>query len=171
MGFNDPTYKSLHRSLPSSRMIFPNTFLDQIKYIIWWFYTPLHPYLRDIAIATGIVSLEQKIARWGSRQNFLLGTIAPSETLESVVEHLIANGYGNHFVAWEDDGEVVSLRYVKDFRYQYHLRIFEDGEIRGHYEYTTECYPIRHYYAVGLEDRREEFLSLLGEKIIPADCS
>lgn len=149
-------------------MVFPKRFSDRVKYYVWQVYTPFHPPLRDLAIAIGIVSLESKIEKWGARQNYLLGHIAPQETLESIVNHLINQGYGNHFIAWEDDGEVVSLRYVEDFKYQYHLRIFEDGEVRGHFEYTTECHPIRHFYEVGFEDRREEFLKVLGDRIVPA---
>jgi hypothetical protein len=167
MRFNDSAHTSVQKNLPASRMIYPNTILDRAKYLFWRCYTPFHPFFRDLAIATGLVSLERKIARWGRRQDFLLGSIAPQETLRGVVEHLIANGYANHFVAWEDDGEVVSLRYVENFRYQYHIRIFEDGEIRAHYEHTPECCPFRHFKAFGLEERREEFLKLLGDKITP----
>lgn len=97
-----------------------------------------------------------------------MGTIAPHESITSVIEYLIEHGYANHFVAWKDEGEVVSLRYVENFKYQYHVRIFEDGEVRAHYEYTPECHPVHHYNAVGFEDRRDEFLSLLGDRITQA---
>lgn len=164
-------YKTLKNGLPHSHMVFPESFFDQCKYFFWKFYTPFHPFVRDTALALRIVSLESKVRRWGKRQNFLIGNIAPNETVESTVLFLIDKGYGNHFVAWEDDGEIVSLRYAENFTRQYHIRIFNDGEVRGHYEYTTECYPLKHYYEVGFEDRREYFLDLLGDKIIPAERS
>ncbi len=149
-------------------MIFPNTFLDQVKYVIWSVYTPVHPFFRELVTGLGIVSLKAKAERWGSRQDYLVGTIAPSESVESVVKHLVNYGYRNHFVAWKDEGEVVSLRYVENFKYQYHVRVFEDGEVRAHYEYTPEAHIIRHNKAIGFEHRREEFLRILGDKIIPA---
>ena len=147
-------------------MVFPRQFSRQLKYIVWRVYTPLHPYMRNLALTLKVVTRDKKIERWGHRQQFLLGQIAPSESVESVVRHLTTKGFGNHFVAWEDDGEVVSLRYSDDFATQYHVRVFEDGEVRAHYEYTPECYPIKHYYQMGcFEPRREFFLELLGNKI------
>ena len=160
-----PDYTSLYQSLPSSRMVFPNTLLAQIKYIIWRIYTPVHPFFRELFTSLGIVSLRAKAKRWGERQEYLIGTIAPGESIESVVRHLVGHDYGNHFIAWRDQGEVVGLRYVEDFKYQYHIRIFEDGEVRAHYEYTPESYLIRHNKAEGFEDRREHFLKILGDKI------
>jgi hypothetical protein len=155
-------------ALPASKMVWPSAFFDKWKYIFWRLYTPYHPFFRDTSLKLGIISAEAKVARWGARQRYLLGNIAPDETIESVVEYLLKNGFGNHFVAWEDEGEVVSLRYVENFKYQYHVRIFEDGEVRAHYEYTPECHPFHHYYEVGFEDRREHFLSILGDRIVPA---
>jgi hypothetical protein len=168
MQFNDTDNPSVQKLLPPSRMVFPNTLLDRAKYFFWCCYTPFHPFFRDLAIATKLVSLDKKIAKWGRRQDFLLGWVSPEETMRSLIDHLIENGYTNHFIAWEDDGEVASLRYVESFRYQYHIRIFEDGEIRGHYEYTPECCPFRHFKALGLEERREDFLKLLKDKITPS---
>jgi hypothetical protein len=161
-------YDSLRRSLPHSAMVFPDSLFDRIKYIFWRFYTPFHPFVRDMSIKLHIVSLKYKEEQFGARQDYLIGTIAETETIESVVHYLIEKGYGNHFVAWEDAGEVVSLRYSENFSTQYHIRIFEDGEVRGHFELTTEHSPFKHYYAVGMEDRREHFVMLLGEKITPA---
>ena len=162
-------FQALKSTLPYSRMVFPKHFSHQIKYIIWRVYTPLHPFFRDTALMLRIVKIEKKIERWGSRQRFLLGSIAPGESVESVVRHLVEKGFGNHFVAWEDDGEVVSLRYVEDFATQYHIRVFEDGEVRGHFEYTPECYPYKHYHELDcFEPKQEFFLKVLGEKITPS---
>jgi hypothetical protein len=150
-------------------MVFPDSLHDRVKYLFWRVYTPFHPLVRDFSLRVGIVSAKAKVERWGHRQRFLIGIIAPGETIESVVKHLIGKGYYNHFVAWEDQGEVVSLRFTKNFSHQYHLRLFEDGEVRGHYEYTPECYPWKHYYEIGcFEARREEFLEALGDKVVPS---
>ncbi|HYF13378.1 MAG TPA: hypothetical protein VD928_03725 [Candidatus Paceibacterota bacterium] len=165
------SHKELRNSLPHAHMVFPDELINRVKYYIWRVYTPYHPFFRDLAIKLRLVSITKKVERFGARQRYLLGTIAPNETVEGVIEHLLSKGYGNHFVAWEDDGEVVSLRYVENFKYQYHLRIFEDGEVRGHYEFTTECHPLKHFYEIGFEDRREHFLSVLGDKITPVQTS
>lgn len=161
MGRKKPRH-SWTRHVPKSRMVYPEKLLHKVKYTLWRGLTPIHPYVRDAALALKIVYHEP------GRQDFLLGTISPGETMESVVKHLIGNGYGNHFVAWQDEDEVISLRKADCFEYQYHVRIYEDGEIRGHYEYTPECYPILHMKEIGMEPRREHFLELLKGKIDPA---
>jgi hypothetical protein len=147
------------KTLPCSRMIYPENFADKLKYMVWRFYTPFHPFIRDMLISIGLAKHE-------GRQNYLIGFIAPNQTFEGIVSYLVEKGYGNHFIAWKDQGELVGLRYVEDFARQYHIRIFEDGEIRGHYEYTPECYPILHMKAVDQKDCREKFLNLLGNRII-----
>ena len=73
-----------------------------------------------------------RLLRTQGRQNYLLGKLAPGESIESFVEFLLDKGFGNHFVAFDDEGQVASLRYTPDFKHQYHVRIFKDGEVRGH---------------------------------------
>lgn len=146
-------------NIPSSRMIRPTSSFNRAKYLFWRAYTPCHPFIRDAILSMGIVTHE-------GRQDFLLGNIAPDQSIEEFISFLLQKGYGNHFIAWQDTGELVSLRYVENFVYQYHLRVFEDGEVRGHYEYTPECYPVLHLREVNMEDRRDEFLTLLKGRII-----
>ncbi|MBI2611080.1 hypothetical protein HYW60_04075 [Candidatus Kaiserbacteria bacterium] len=152
--------RALIEKIPHSEMVYPDSFLHRIKYYFWYYYTPYHPTVRDSVIALSLIKNR-------GRQPFLLGSVAPHLSIEEFVAYLIENGYAYHRVAWEDDGEVVSLRLVNDFVFQYHVRVFEDREVRGHYEYTPECYPLWHLWDVGREDRREEFLALLGERVIP----
>lgn len=147
------------KALPHSEMIWPDSYIDRFKYVIWRLYTPYHSFFRDTATSLGIVRHE-------GRQNYLLGRIAPGQTVQEFVEYLISKGYANHFVAWKDDGEVVSLRFVRDFKYQYHVRVFQDGEVRGHYEYTPECHLVWHMQEVDMEQRRDEFLKLMGSRLV-----
>lgn len=156
----DDSLKLWIKTLPYSRLVCSTSFKDRMKYVFWWLYTPFHPFARDVLIYLGIL-------RHSSRQDYLIGTLAPGQSVREFVSFLITQGYGNHFIAWRDDGELLSLRYLDGFERQYHLRIFEDGEVRGHYEFTPESYPIRHFKAIGQEDRRDEFLRLLGDRIIP----
>ena len=152
----------LKRSIPYSHPRFPHRPFDRVKYVFWRLYTPLHPYVRDLLVGTGIVAHE-------GRQRYLLGHLAPGVSVAQVVNHCVSKGYGNHFIAWRDQGELIGLRYVVDFAYQYHIRIFEDGEVRGHYEYTPECYPWWHLKEVGMEDRRAIFYDHLGSLIVSSD--
>jgi hypothetical protein len=159
--YSDAAAQDLEKTLPRSEIVFPSSFPNRLKYGFWRVYTPLHPLVRDMTLALGIVS-------HSGRQNFLIGKIAPGQSPKSLIDFLVEQGYGNHFIAWKDDGELVNLRRVIDFTYQYHIRIFADGEVRGHYEYTPECYPILHFKAVNQKDCRDEFLVLLKGKIVPA---
>lgn len=156
-----PQHHSWIEKLPPSKMVYPEQFVHRIKYYLWRLFTPYHPTFRDGAIALRIV-------RNHGRQAYLLGTIANDQSVEEFVSFLVGKGYAHHRVAWTDEGEVVSLRLVTNFMYQYHIRVFEDGEVRGHYEYTPECYPLLHMWDIGREERREEFLGQFGDTIIPS---
>ena len=83
--------------------------------------------------------------------------------------YLLSQGFANHFIAWKDDDQVFSLRKCVDFERQYHLRIFSDGEVRGHFETTPEAHPTMHMKEIGMEARREDFLRYLGDWIIPSE--
>jgi len=142
------------KTLPHSKIERPDMWVDVLKYVFWRIYTPYHPFVRDTLLAL-------KIVRHEGRQDFLVGKLSSEKTLEEVVSFLIENGYGNHFIAWRDEGEVVGLRLVEDFEHQYHIRIFKDGEVRAHFEYTPESRPILHIKGIGMEDRSAQFRALL----------
>ena len=146
------------KKLPSSRAVYPEAVKDRLKYAFWRFYTPYHSLVRDSLVSFGFLRHE-------FRQDFLLGKIAHGQSIKGFIAFLVSKGFGNHFIAWKDKGELVSLRYVENFTYQYHLRIFHDGEVRGHFEYTPECYPVKHLLEIGLEDRRHDFFSFLQDKV------
>jgi hypothetical protein len=101
------------------------------------------------------------------RQHFLIGTQRHG-TPADLAAHLAVSGFKNHFVAWIDPGQVKSLRKLDGFGYQWHLRIFKDGEIRCHYERTPESAPIAHFMEWGMEPRREDFVQFLGPWLVPA---
>jgi len=157
------------RDIPRSHMEYPSRFFDRIKYVFWTVYARFYPAIRRIAYHLGIgeffINHFENVHE--GRQPFLIGTLAPGCSAQDLSFFLVEHGYGNHFVAWKDAGELVSLRKTIGFEYQYHLRVFKDGEIRGHYEYTPECHPYYHMIQVGLEDRQEEFKNLLGDWIVP----
>ena len=152
---------ALRQSISDSVLPYPKGFRNRSKYVFWKVIYPVHGTGRDILLSLGILHHE-------GRQNYLVGHLAPGRTMEEFVKYLEGKQVCNHFVALRDDDEVVSLRKPVDFEHQYHLRIFKDGEVRGHYEYTPESHPKWHMKKVGQEPRREEFLKLLGDWIVPA---
>lgn len=160
MSPHSPSHREWIQALPASEMVYPDTITHRIKYYFWRVYSPYHPTVRDSV--TMLTFMRNR-----GRQPFLLGTIASHSTIEKFVAHLVGKGFAYHRVAWVDEGEVVSLRLVKNFIYQYHIRVFEDGEVRGHYEYTPECYPLLHILEIGHEDRREKFFGFFGDHVTP----
>lgn len=140
--------------LPVSHIMFPKRLIDRIKYIFWRIYRPFHTILRDGTLALGLIRHE-------GRQNFLVGHLRKDKTIPQLVDHLISRGFGNHFIAWVDEGEMVGLRLLESFDRQYHIRIFQDGEVRGHYEYTPESHIIWHMKETDMEFRKDVFLNFL----------
>ena len=134
------------------------TCFDKIKQKIWHFVYKFFPTFQKTLLETHLI--------WhnNGRQRFHIGWLAPGKTLEDLKKHLHEKwNFGNHFVAWSDDSQVLSWRKLEDFNHQYHLRVFADGEIRGHYEYTPEGHPIDHFSEKGEGFHRREFLKFLGE--------
>lgn len=150
--------------VPRSRMSFPTALHDQVKYFFWRLYTPFHPVLRDVSTWLGVVRHE-------GRQDFLLGILNPAHSVREFVSFLVEQGFGNHFIAWKDTDELVSLRRTDGFRYQYHLRIFKDGEVRCHYEFTPEYRPLGHLLQIGFEDRASEFKTIVQDWVVPLSSS
>jgi hypothetical protein len=101
------------------------------------------------------------------RQDFLLGMLDPARSVHEFVSFLVSEGFGNHFIAWKETNELVSLRRTVDFKYQYHIRIFKDGEVRGHYEFTPEYHPVLHLVRIGFEEKAGEFENLLRGWLLP----
>ncbi len=152
---------ALREDIPNSRIPYPKGILNQSKYFAWKIITHYHNFWRNFLLKINI--LEHNF-----RQDYLLGTLAPDKNMEELVIHLKNNGWGKHHIAWQDtDAEIMSVRKIVDFEHQYHLRVFSDGEIRGHFEYTPEAHAIWHTKEIGVEPAREAFLNFLGDYITP----
>ncbi len=96
------------------------------------------------------------------RQKYHIGWLKEGKTLAELKQHLSTQGFGNHFVAWEDADQVLSWRRLASFNEQYHIRVFKDGEIRGHFEITPEAHPLEHFFEKGETPRTDDFLKFLG---------
>jgi len=162
----DRELKRWLRGIPVSKMVYPKKPLDRAKYYAWRILGPIHPYVRNVLGYLGYMRKYDKYRPEG-RQRFVIGRIGPNVSVKELITYLLGEGYRKYFVALKDEDELIGLRYSPDFVHQYHIRIFKDGEVRGHYEYTPECHPLLHDREVGFEERRGEFLDLLGKYLAP----
>ena len=136
---------------------------DKIKQEIWWYvFYPIFPHIQKALIKLHIIYHH-------GRQPWHLGWVAKGKTLRSFYKYVHTQGFSNHFIAWSDDGQVLSLRKREGFKFQYHLRVFSDGEIRGHYEETPESHPIQHFDEKVFEPKLQEFRKWLGEWMTEED--
>lgn len=134
------------------------SFFDKIKQNIWnliyTFFLPARKFLLKIGV----------IWHKKGRQRYHIGWLAPGKTLEGLKKHLHEKwGFGNHFIAWIDEDQVLSWRKLTDFQDQYHLRVYKDGEICGHFEFTPEAHPLEHMEEVGEREANADFIKFLGE--------
>ena len=100
------------------------------------------------------------------RQRFLIGHLNANFNKENLEKMLYEQGFENAIIAWCDPGEVLSMRKINDEIYQYHIRLFIDGEIRAHYEYSPEAKPIDHIRETFFKPETEFFKDLLGGYLI-----
>ena len=134
------------------------TFFDKIKQKIWHFIYKFFPTLQKDLLKWHLIWHDK------GRQKHHIGWLAPGKTLEGLKKHLHDKwGFGNHFIAWVDDGQVLGWRQLADFKCQYHLRVFSDGEIRGHFEFTPEAHPLEHFEEKGQREAKDDFLKFLGD--------
>ena len=96
------------------------------------------------------------------RQEYHVAYVKDGVTLEEVRGILDSCGYEHSICSWIDDGEVLSMRKIEG-KFQYHLRLFEDGELRGHYEYAPEFGPIKHLIETVFEPREKYFKEIFVE--------
>jgi hypothetical protein len=137
------------------------TTLQIIKKNIWRHIYPIFPWMQTHFLKWHLAWHEK------GRQPYHIGWLAPGKTLKELEKHLHSEwGFGNHFVAWHDKGQVLSWRKLENFDNQYHIRIFRDGEIRGHYEYTPESKPLAHFTEMNEQERIEEFKKFLGHYMV-----
>ena len=148
-----------------SRLPEPVDLWQRTQYTAWAVFYYMFTFWRNLLLSLRVISHI-------GRQDYFIGQFreGPGRDMKNFLAHLAAQGFGNHFIAWIDDGEIIGVRRMEGFERQYHLRIFKDGEIRGHYEFSPEAHPIMHLHQTGMEPRREEFLEFLGDWVTPMDA-
>lgn len=142
--------------IPDSVVPFPKGILDRGKWFFWRFLTPMHHYWRDSLLALGFIH-HDKLDNWS------FGFLAHGKKPLDFLKYLESRGFGNHFIAWKEDGQFASVRLLNGFEWQYHIRIFENGEVRAHYETTPEGHPFMHAREIGMTEHREEFMAIFGD--------
>ncbi len=115
--------------------------------IVYKIYPPILRFLESLKIHSG-------------RQPYLLGKLKPKYNKKDFETRLKERGFENAILAWKDEGEILSMR-KKDKKFQYHLRLFKDREVRGHYEYSSEGSPLKHVFRSKFEKRKYYFNKLL----------
>lgn len=98
-----------------------------------------------------------------TRQNFLIGRLpdASARALADFKAYLMQNGFEDVVIAWNDPGQVFSLRKFDGVDHQLHIRVFADGEVRTHRELSTEAHPLGHAIEAGLAPGADYFLPLI----------
>lgn len=134
--------------------------LEKIKQLTWKLFEPIFPSVRDFWVFLGFI-------KHSTRQPHLLGKLKPGLTKKSLRTKLNLAGFSDDYLAWIDPDEILNMRKIVKTIYQYHVRLFLDGEIRGHYEYTAESHPFKHLYDKGMTDGRDYLLPLLQDLLLP----
>lgn len=135
------------------------TFLERLKSLIWKLYEPLFPTTRDTLVFLGYTY-------YNHRQPFNLGWLKPGATARQVRSVLLKAGFSDDYLAWIDPNETLSMRKLVDRIYQYHIRVFIDGEIRGHHEFSTESHPLKHLFEKGMTTGEEYLKPLLQSLLV-----
>ncbi len=117
-----------------------NPFISVPKKALWLVIYPFHNPVRDLIVKLG----------WKkpTRQPYRVGHL--SSGVELFRAFLEQRGFEWTSIAWKDKGEILSMRKIEGRIYQHHVRVFEDGEVRGHYEYTPESHMIQHLFSRGM---------------------
>ncbi len=108
----------------------------------------------------------EKLGCHDIRQRYLLGRLNANFNKEELLKLLERSGFEPAVIAWRDPGQVLSMRKIHDRIFQYHVRLFIDGEIRAHYEYSPESHPLDHFLEVKFEPKAEFFRNLLGNYLV-----
>lgn len=114
---------------------------------------PFFPFFQWFFIKLGIIKAPNK------RGDFIVGKLKEGVRQEKAQEVLEQHGFFINRIAHTEPGQILSMRRlsIKNPEWQYHIRIFNDGEIRGHCEVTPSDHPIDHLNLSTIEHRPHDF--------------
>jgi hypothetical protein len=113
-----------------------------------------------------LLRILERLRVHSGRQPYFLGNLNPKYRFDELRAYLLSKGFEPAILAWKDTDEILSLRKVDKRIYQWHLRLYSDGEIRGHYEYSSEGNPIGHVLNAAFRRDDESLISILGEYLV-----
>ena len=87
-----------------------------------------------------ILRVLEKIKIHNQRQPYLIGCLCDDKNYSNLKDYLKEQGFEDAILAWRDPCEILGMRKTKG-KFQYHIRLFEDREMRCHYEYSSEGNP------------------------------
>lgn len=130
-----------------------------LKQFFWFLVKPVFPYFRDLFLHANIAEVKGH----KERQRFNIGFLKQPHTPEVLCNHLESLGFCREKMALVDPDEIFGMRKIdpENHCFQYHLRLYRDREIKGHYEKTPEDFPLDHFNEVGFEARGQDFLEML----------
>ena len=99
-------------------------------------------------------------------KDFKQGKLREDITLEDFKEYCHKLGFERARLAWICKNEVLNLRKRLKDGTQYHIRVFKDRTVNGHYEWSPEFAPLKHWYQMLMKPRRKTFRKLLGSFIV-----
>lgn len=97
------------------------------------------------------------------RQEYFIGHLASKYTFRDLERFLTHHGFEKVILAWKDPDEILSMRRIDKEVFQYHIRLFGDYEVRGHYEYSSEGSLLGHIIKRRFEPRGNYFKKFLGD--------
>lgn len=77
-------------------------------------------------------------------QDYHIGYVKKNYSISDLKDYLEKKGFEPAVLSWNEKDEVLNLRKVNKRIYQWHIRVFKDREIKGHYEFSSEGSPIAH---------------------------
>jgi len=95
------------------------------------------------------------------RQRYHIGQLEDKFKKTDLYRFLKIHGFEKGTLAWIDKDEVLRMRKRIGRFFQYHIRLFRDGEIKGHYEYAPEARPWKHFWEYFFHPRKRYFRKLL----------
>ena len=89
-------------------------------------------------------------------------------TPRQIYERLLDDGYQYNALSSTYKKQIFTVRKLVDIDHQLHLRFYSDTWVSGHYELTTEMWPVQHLQGKDLRSLNEgEIFKLKGQFGIP----
>jgi len=110
-----------------------------------------------------ILRLLEKTGLHKEHKDFRIGVVKDISGARAFLEN---QGFEDAILAWKAKGEVVSMRSIYNGRFQHHIRVFENGVVKGHKEYSPEGNPLGHIFNKYLEPDHDFVTVILKDHLL-----